>query len=81
MSKGYNPGGESNEIAVKRVAGNQYGEDLAFEKRSANERSFMQPGGDYKRASSPEPTCGGAVQGPLEAIGGGSAEKPSFNLY
>lgn len=57
-----------------KVTGNKYGEDLAEEKRSAESRDYTD-----KRKSYGEPQK--AVQGKLEAIGGGSAEAASFPLY
>ncbi len=77
--------GMSNEIAVKRATGGHYGEDLPDEKRSANAREYMSEDAANRRCRYPVPATGevggGPVQGPLEAIGGGSAEAENFNLY
>lgn len=78
-NKSYNAKGklsasQSTDTAVKKVAGGHYGEDLADEKRSAKAHEYEDK---LKGHSAPQKE----VQGPLKAIGGGSAEAPSFPLY
>lgn len=74
---------QSDVRAVKQVAGGKYGEDLAKEKASANAREYMPEIAKRKSYSAPATgeQGGEEVQGPLEAIGGGSAESPNFPLY
>jgi hypothetical protein len=72
--------GKSTDTAVKQVKAGLYGEDLAEEKRSAATRENTEKLKGYG------PPCTGEVgsaevQGPLEAIGGGSASAPNFPLY
>jgi hypothetical protein len=58
----------------QKVKDGQYGEDLAKEKASATTREFEKK---LKSYTYPPGKC---VQGSLEAIGGGSADSPSFPL-
>lgn len=60
-----------------KVATGKYGEDAAAMDRSAKSRE--ERGKANKRAGSAPPHQ--PVQGKLEAVGGGSAEAPSFPLY
>lgn len=71
-----------SKTGVKVKPSGLYGEDLAKEKASATASDAL---GLAKRHSYSAPATGEKgglnVQGPLEAIGGGSADGPSFKLY
>ncbi len=69
--------------SVKQVSGvGIYGEDLKDERRSskASDSDGLDLRKSYTCPATGE-TTGEEVQDALEAIGGGSAEKPSFPLY
>ncbi len=62
-----------------KVVDGKYGEDLPAEARSA--KTLEWKGADNKRKSYGAPSGTKPVQGKLEAVGGGSADSPSFPLY
>jgi hypothetical protein len=63
----------------QKVASGKYGEDVPALDRSAKTRE--ERGSQNKRKSYGPPAGTKPVQGKLEAVGGGSADAPSFPLH